>query len=61
MVKKSKPSVKAESVASDKEETLPSGKESEGIDFFNILAGGGALIGIILLVFVIFRYVLHVI
>jgi hypothetical protein len=38
-----------------------SGKEGEGIDFFYILAGGGVLIGVILVVFMILRYVLHVI
>ena len=69
MVKKSKPSVKVEPIASDKEETIASvkeepitsGKDGEGIDFFYILAGGGILIGIILVIFLIFRYVLHMI
>ncbi len=75
MAKKSKPPVKVEKAvvkeetevvreetqASGKEETISSGKEGEGIDFFYILAGGGALIGVILLIFLIFRYVLHMI
>ncbi len=75
MVKKSKPPVKVEKAvvkeevqvvkeetpASVKEETTVSGKEGEGIDFFYILAGGGVLIGVILLIFLIFRYVLHMI
>jgi len=75
MAKKSKPPVKVEKAvvkeetevvreeaqASGKEETISSGKEGEGIDFFYILAGGGALIGVILFIFLIFRYVFHVI
>ena len=52
---------KEETIASVKEETTTSGKEGEGIDFFYILAGGGVLIGIILVIFLIFRYVLHMI
>jgi hypothetical protein len=36
------------------------GKESEGIDFFYILAGGGGLIGAILVIFVLLHYVFHV-
>jgi hypothetical protein len=68
MAKKSKPSVKAESIASVKEEpvvsvkeeTIPSGKDGEGINFFYILAGGGILIGIILIVFGILPYVFRV-
>jgi hypothetical protein len=74
MVKKSKPSVKVESIASVKdeilesvkEETIASGKEKDaedgkGIDFFYILTGGGVLIGILMVIFIIFRYVLHMI
>lgn len=73
MVKKSKPSVKGESIASVKDETIAvkeeataSGKEKEveegkGIDFFYILTGGGALIGVIFVVFILLRYVLHMI
>lgn len=53
--------VKEETIASVKEETIASGKDSEGIDFFYILAGGGILIGVILVIFLIFRYVLHMI
>jgi hypothetical protein len=68
MVKKSKPSVKEESIALVKEETIAvkeeaaaSGKDDQGIDFFYILAGGGVLIGILMFIFLIFRYVLQVI
>jgi hypothetical protein len=74
MVKKYKPSVKVESIASVKDETIESvkedtiasGKEKEveegkGIDFFYILTGGGILIGILMVIFIIFRYVLHMI
>ncbi|MFA5348323.1 MAG: hypothetical protein WC294_09300 [Methanoregula sp.] len=75
MVKKSRSSGKAESKAlikeeavAGKEEALPSGevettvsgKESGKIDFFYILAGGGVLIGIILIIIGILRYMIHV-
>jgi hypothetical protein len=39
---------------------MPSGKENEGIDFLQMLAVGGGVIGVILVVFGILRYVLHV-
>lgn len=66
MVKKSKPSVKGEPIASVKEEPIvsvkeepiTSGKDGERIDFFYVLAGGGILIGVILVIFIILRYVL---
>jgi hypothetical protein len=70
MVKKSKPSTKEETPASIKEEIMAIGKEEtiasdkeegKGIDFFYILTGAGALSGIIIFFFLIFRYVLHMI
>jgi hypothetical protein len=36
-------------------------EEGMRIDFFNILTGGGVLIGILMVIFIIFRYVLHMI
>lgn len=68
MAKKSKPPVKwekavvkEEAPALIKEETPASGKEGEGIDFFYILAGGGVLLVVIFIGFLLLRYVLHVI
>lgn len=76
MVKKSKPSGKVESTASVKEETIAvkeettasvkeeaiaSGKDGEGINFFYVFAGGGALLAIIFIMFIILRYVLHMV
>jgi hypothetical protein len=40
---------------------MVSDKEDKGIDFFYILAGGGGVIGIILIGFILLRYVLHVV
>jgi hypothetical protein len=40
---------------------MVSDKEDKGIDFFYILAGGGGVIGIILIGFIILRYVFHVV
>jgi hypothetical protein len=60
MAKKSKTSVKEESKASDEEEYRVSSKEPARIDFFYILTGGGVLIGVILVIFIIFRYIFHV-
>lgn len=72
MVKKSKPSVKVESKVLDKEETIEvkeeikasikeEEKEGKGIEFYTIATGTGILIGLILIVFIILRYVLHMI
>jgi hypothetical protein len=70
MAKRSKPSGKGENKTpikedaitdSDNEETITSGKGSGRFDFFYVLAGGGALIGVILIIFIILRYVLHVV
>jgi hypothetical protein len=47
--------------ASGQEETIISGKDGGKIDFFYILAGGGVLIGVILIIFIIFRYVFHMV
>jgi len=41
--------------------SIASGKESKEIDFFYVLAGGGVLIGVILVAYIILRYVFHVI
>ncbi|MCK9590398.1 MAG: hypothetical protein M0Q91_00100 [Methanoregula sp.] len=49
---------KGSSPVSGKEKEVEEGK---GIDFFYILTGGGVLIGIILIIFIILRYVLHII
>ena len=48
-------------IASGKEETVITGNGSGGVDFFYVLAGGGALIGVILIIFMVLRYVLHVV
>lgn len=70
MAKKSKPLIKEESLSSVEEEiiesvkkeTAASGKEDgKGIDFFYVLTGGGALLGLIMILFIILRYVLHMI
>ena len=75
MAKKSKPPVKVEKAvvkeetevvkeeaqASGKEETTVSGKEGEGIDFVLYTCGWRGIDGVILLIFLIFRYVLHMI
>jgi len=70
MAKRSKPSGKGESktpikedaiIDSVNEETTASGKDGERFDFFYVLAGGGALIGVILIIFIILRYVLHMV
>jgi hypothetical protein len=70
MAKRSKPSGKEESktpvkedtlIASVKDGTIASGKDGGRIDFFYVLAGGGAILGVILIVFIILRYVLHMI
>jgi hypothetical protein len=67
MAKKSKPSGKVESTASVKEETVAPveeetrKKEGTGIDFFYILAAGGILIGVIMVFFLIFRTIFHII
>jgi hypothetical protein len=44
-----------------KQESKATARGGEGFDFFYILAGGGVLIGLILVVFVLLRYVLHMI
>lgn len=67
MVKKSKPSVKGESLASVKgetvesvkEETIASGGENEGFDAVRILMAIGVLFCVISLAFILLRYVLH--
>jgi hypothetical protein len=68
MAKKSKSSVKAESedfvkeeTAAVHEDTITSGKDCEKVDFFYILAGGAALLIIIYIIFVVLRYVLHIV
>lgn len=70
MVKRSKPTGKGESktpikedaiTASVDEETTASGKDGETFDFFYVLAGGGVLIGVILIIFIVLRYVLHMV
>jgi hypothetical protein len=68
MVKKSRPSSKAESKASGEEETIASGKElnipaSEGgglIDFYYFFSGIGILTGISFIIIGVLRYVFHV-
>jgi hypothetical protein len=68
MAKKSKPSVNVESIASGKEETIEpvrgettvSGKEGEGFDAIQILMAIGGFFCVIFLVFLILRYVLHI-
>ena len=57
MAKKSKPSGKAESLASVKEETIVSVEEGGKIDFFYLMNGAGVLIGIIFVIFILFHYV----
>ncbi len=75
MVKKSRPSGKGETKTPVKEETLAvekeipavyegtiaAGKAGKGIDFYHILAGGGAVWGAIMVVILILRYLLHMI
>jgi hypothetical protein len=39
--------------------SIASGKEGEGIDFLQVLATGGGVIGVIFIVFGILRYVFH--
>jgi hypothetical protein len=68
MVKKSRPSGKAESKASGEEETITPGKEldipsGEGgglIDFYYFFNGVGILTGISFIVIGVLRYVFHV-
>ena len=67
MVKKSKTSAKEESNVLVKEETIAvkeesttSGKDGEGIDAVRILMAIGGFFCVIVLVFFILRYVLHV-
>ena len=57
MAKKSKPSGKAGSLASVKEETVVSVEEGGIIDFFYLMNGVGVLIGIIFIIFILFHYV----
>ncbi|HET6580950.1 MAG TPA: hypothetical protein VFG36_03625 [Methanoregula sp.] len=70
MAKRSKPSGKGESkipikeeaiIESVNEETTASGGDGQRFDFFYVLAGGGALIGVILIIFIILRYILHMV
>ncbi len=70
MAKRSKPTGKGESKTPIKEEAITapvdeetpaSGKDGEKFDFFYVLAGGGVLIGVILIIFIVLRYVLHVV
>ena len=60
MAKKSKPSVKAESKASVKEEAVESGEGGGLIGFVPLFNGIGILIGIIYIIFGILHYVLHI-
>jgi len=68
MVKKSKPSVKAESKVSGEEETItsvkelniPSFKGSGIIDFYYLFGGIGVLLGIIFIIVGLLRYVFHI-
>lgn len=68
MVKKSRPSVKAESKATEGEETLASGKElaipsgeDRGIiDFYYFFNGAAILTGIIFISVGLLRYVFHI-
>ncbi len=68
MVKKSKPSVKAESKASGEEETtapvkelnIPSVEAGGIIDFYYFFNGIGILIGISFIIVGLLRYVFHI-
>jgi hypothetical protein len=68
MVKKSKPSGKAESKSSIKEEavavkaeTVVTGEDRGKFDFFYLMNGAGVLIGIIYIIFIIFHYILNLV
>jgi hypothetical protein len=68
MVKKSKPSGKAElkasgeeeAIASVKELAIPSGEVGGIIDFYYFFNGIGVLTGIIFIIVGLFRYVFHI-
>ena len=61
MAKKSKPSVKEETIKSVKEETIATGKEEGRFNYVDLFNAAGILIAILFIIGIILRYILHVV
>ena len=61
MAKKSKLSVKEETIESVKEETIATGKEERGFNYVDLFNAVGVLIGILYIILGILRYAFHMI
>ncbi len=61
MAKKSKPSAKEDAIVSVKEETIVSGEDEARFNYIDLFNAAGILIAIIFIIFIILRYVLHVV
>jgi len=61
MAKKSKPSAKEDAIVSVKEETIVSGEDEARFNYIDFFNAAGILIAIIFIIFIILRYVLHVV
>jgi len=61
MAKKSKPSVKEYTIVTVKEETIVSGEDEARFNYVDLFNAAGILIAIIFIIFIILRYVLHVV
>ncbi len=60
MAKKSKPSVKEETIESVKEEIIKSGEDDGRFNYVDLFNAVGVLIGIIFIIAGILRYVFHI-
>ena len=61
MAKKSKPSAKEDAIVSVKEETIVSGEDEARFNYIDLFNAAGILIAIIFIIFMVLRYVLHVV
>ncbi len=61
MAKKSKPSVKEYTIVTVKEETIVSGEDEARFNYVDLFNAAGILIAIIFIIFIILRYVLHMV